>query len=118
LSTFDHDEFAGSDDDDINPDFKESLAKFFDYAKRGVDIRKTASDRKELEQYGRVVVRSEIGGELGEEILALHAARGRVAKEVWAKYVNGPTYLGTVRDVLTHAGLTGPMRGACLALIT
>lgn len=120
LPGFQHDDFAGATRTDLNPDFaaEEKLAKFWDHAKRGVDIRKgEAGSRDQLERYGVVVVKSEIDGALGKQILAMHDARKRAGPRAWAKVMREPHYTAVLESIATHPRLTRAMKGACVALI-
>jgi len=112
--------FAGADRTDSNPDFDQKLAKFFDYAKRGVDITKgEAGSRKQLEQYGEVVVKAELPNPLQNQVLLLNGARSQVGRtsKTWAKIKREPTYGAIVRRIAQHPHLTRAMKGAALALI-
>lgn len=111
--------FAGSTRTDLNPDFAvdEKLAKFWDHAKRGVDIRKGPMALKEYEQYGVVVVKSEIGGALQKQILQMHETRNRVGPAAWKNVCREPYYEAILKAIHDHKGLTRAMKGAALALI-
>jgi len=113
--------FAGAERTDLNPDFgaEEKLAKFWDCAKRGVDIRKGPMGRREHEQYGLVVVKSELEGALQKQILLMHAAKRRVGPAAWAKAIKGdPGYFRVLRRIHDDPRLTRAMKGACMALIS
>jgi hypothetical protein len=113
-------DFAGADTTDLNPDFgsEEKLAKFWDSAKRGVDIRKGPMQRQEYEQYGLAVVKSELEGALQKQILLMHATKKRVGATAWARNMKGdPGYDRILRSVAHNRSLTRAMKGACIALI-
>jgi hypothetical protein len=113
--------FAGADRTDLNPDFsgEHKLAKFYDYyAKRGVDITKgEAGSRQQLEHFGRMVVKSEIGGALQKWILLLHDARKQLSAGSWAKVMREPRYQAILKAIHDDRGLSRSMMGAALALI-
>jgi hypothetical protein len=111
--------FAGADTTDLNPDLgaEEKLAKFYDHAKRGVDIRKSPMTRKELEQYGRVVLKSEVGGPLRHQILLAADVRESVSPRIWEKITDEPDFKAMLKSIVAHPNLTRAMKGACLALI-
>ena len=113
-------DFAGASTTDLNPDFggEEKLAKFWDSAKRGVDIRKGPMQRAEYEQYGLAVVRSDLEGALQKQILQMHAARKRVGSSAWPNFIGADRHYDAIlRSVAEHPHLTRAMRGACIALI-
>jgi hypothetical protein len=112
LSTFDHDDFAGADRTDLNPDLKvagivhPNLAKMWDAAERGDDIRKTPRDREQYEQYGRVVVMSDLKAPLRDHIPDLHRLRKRTALETWEKMTETREYAAVIKAVATAPGLS------------
>jgi len=118
LPGFQHDDFAGATRTDLNPDFgtEEKLAKFYDYAKKGIDIRKTPMDRREYERYGLVVVKAEIDGPLQEVILKAHAIKSR-NPAAWAKFKRDPDFGVLLREINNNPNLSRAMKGAAVALI-
>ena len=110
--------FAGSDRSDSNPDFK--LAKFYDAVTgRGAPLtRGEDASLQQLEKYGEIVVKAELGGALKSQILMLNATRKRLGRgTAWRKVMEEPTYAGIVRAVVRSKNLTRSMKGAALALI-
>lgn len=110
--------FAGSDRSDSNPDFK--LAKFYDAVTgRGAPLtRGEDASLQQLEKYGEIVVKAELGGALKSQILMLNATRRRLGRgTAWRKVMEEPTYQGVVRAIVKHPQLTRAMKGAALALI-
>jgi hypothetical protein len=111
--------FAGADRTDTNPDFvEEKLAKFWDSAKRGVDIRKGPMQRAEYEQYGLAVKKSDLEGAVQKLILHMHEAKKRLGSAAWPTFIKGNRHYDAIlRSVAEHPHLTRAMRGACVALI-
>jgi hypothetical protein len=90
----------------------EGVAKFWDSAKRGVDIRKGPMQRQEYEQYGLAVVKSELEGALQKQILLMHATKKRVGATAWAKNMKGdPGYDRILRSVVHNRGQSSFCRG-------
>jgi hypothetical protein len=111
---------AGADRTELNPDFADQkLAKFWDYARCGVDIRKgEAGSREQLEQYGRVVGQVRDRRSAAEDNLgSSRGARKRVSPSTWANATREPEFKAVLKAINDHRCLTRAMKGACMALI-
>jgi hypothetical protein len=110
--------FEGTTRTDLNPDFgtEEKLAKFFDYAKRGVDIRKGPMGKREYEAYGLAVVKAEFDGDLQKQMLLMHDTKKRVSPAAWSKITREKNFNAMLRRVEQHPFITRAMRGAAIAL--
>ena len=88
-------QFSGADSTDTNPDFREQkLAKFYNGLQRGVNVVKTASDRKLLEDYARVILQTEFDNASGlrKLIEQLHKTRSRVSAAEWRTVQRQPHF--------------------------
>jgi hypothetical protein len=62
-------------------------------------------------QYGRVVVKSEIGGPLKHQILVAADVRKRVSPRIWAKIADEPTFKAMLNSIVTDPNMTRAMKG-------
>jgi hypothetical protein len=113
-------QFAGADSSDINPDFHgQKLAKFYKVGREtGQDICKTPTQREMLEDYAKIVLRTDFPPDLRKHILSIHDGRNRTPHAEWARIQKTPIYKSIIHAITTMKGLTDQMRGAAMSLVT
>ncbi len=99
----------------MNPDFsnKMVLAKFYKVGREtGHDICKTPTQREQLEDYAKILLRTDFPPALRKQILAVHEGRNRAGSAEWAQVQKTPIYKGIIHAITKMKGLTDQMRGA------
>jgi hypothetical protein len=109
----------------MSPDFK--LAKFYKYARRGVDLRKDADaagddsewwkSSERLLQYAETMVKASFTGASKNTLLDMAKAKKRVGPREWRKVMAEPAYQAAVKSVMRNPELTEAMNCAILALV-
>jgi len=76
------------------------------------------TQREQLEDYARILLRSDFPSDLEKQILTIHEGRNRMGSAEWSRIQKTPIYKSIIHAISTMKGLTDQMKGACMSLIT
>ena len=102
-------QFAGADSTDINPDFsnKMVLAKFYKVGPRdGPGYLQDAYATRNLEDYAKILLRTDFPPALRKQILAVHEGRNRPAQPSGPKYSARRSTRASSHAITNMKGLT------------